>query len=101
MSKMKRQEILNDPNFKRLKKQKWTISFIFGTILIVFYYGFILLMAYNKSFFGNMITEGITVGIPLGIFLILGTITVTTFYVIWANKTYDDLVDKVRARITG
>ena len=101
MEKVKSKELLNDPSFKRLKKGKWVMTVILGSIVMVLYYGFILMMAYNKPFFANKVTENITVGIPLGVFVLAATIGVTAVYVLWANNIYDNLVSKVREKITG
>lgn len=99
MGKVSSKELLNDPAFKRLKMEKWIVSVILGLMVMVLYYGFILLMAYNKPFFANKVTESITVGIPLGVFVLASTIGITAIYVIWANTSYDRLVNKVREKI--
>ncbi len=101
MGKIASKELLNDPAFKRLKKEKWIISVLLGFFLMVLYYGFILMMAYNKPFFANKVTENITVGIPLGVFVLVATIGITAVYVLWANSSYDRLVNKVREKIMG
>lgn len=101
MSKVKSKELLNDPAFKKLKKEKWIVSIILGLVVMVLYYGFILMMAYNKPFFANKVTENITIGIPLGVFVLAATIGVTAIYVIWANSSYDRLVNKVREKVIG
>lgn len=91
---MKRDELLQDPDFVQLKSSKWTISLILGALVFILYYGFVLLMAYNKPFFANKIW-GVYVGIPIGVFVLASTILITVVYVYWANRTYDDLVAKV------
>lgn len=101
MSKVKSKELLNDPAFKKLKKEKWIVSILLGLVVMVLYYGFILMMAYNKPFFANKIGENIAVGIPLGVFVLAGTIAVTAVYVLWANSSYDRLVNNVREKVMG
>lgn len=91
---LKRDELLQDPDFVQLKSSKWTISLILGALVFIMYYGFVLLMAYNKPFFANKIW-GLYVGIPIGVFVLASTILITVVYVYWANRTYDDLVAKV------
>jgi len=95
---MKRDEILNDPDFKELKSSKWRVSLVLGAMVFVLYYGFVLLMAYNKPFFANKV-GGLYVGIPLGVFVLASTIIITVIYVVWANKSYDVLVDKVKEKL--
>ncbi len=91
---MKRDQLLQDPDFMKLKSSKWAISLVLGAIVFILYYGYVLLMAYNKPFFANKIM-GVYVGIPIGIFVLASTILITVIYVAWANRTYDDLVAKV------
>lgn len=96
---LRRDEILEDPDFKKLKSSKWLISIILCGFVFILYYGFVLLMAYNKPFFANKITGMIYIGIPIGVFVLASTIVITVGYVLWANKTYDDLVGKVKEKI--
>ncbi len=95
---MKRDQILEDPDFKQLKSSKWRVSLILGSLVFILYYGFVLLMAYNRPFFANKIAD-IYVGIPIGVFVLASTILITVIYVAWANKTYDNLVEKVKDKI--
>ena len=49
MSKLKHEDILNDPDFKDLSSQKFTISIILTVLELVLYFGFIGLIAFNKA----------------------------------------------------
>jgi uncharacterized membrane protein (DUF485 family) len=60
------------------------------------YYGFILLVAFNKPLLASKIGSGvITLGMPLGIGVILFTIIITNIYVRRANSEFDDLTSQV------
>lgn len=96
---LNRDEILADPDFKKLIRSKWVLSIILCGIVSFLYYGFVLLMAYNKPLFAEKITGMIYIGIPIGVFVLASTIIFTALYVIWANKTYDNLVGKVKEKI--
>ena len=50
MSSIKKEELLNDPDFKSLVSQKNTISWILTVLELVLYFGFIALIAFNKPF---------------------------------------------------
>ena len=66
----------------------WTLTFI----MLAVYYGYILIIAFDKSLLAARIGDGVmTVGIPVGIGIIIFTIAITGFYVQRANTTYDDL----------
>ena len=64
--------------------------------MMIVYYGFILLVAFNKPLLATKVGEGvITMGMPLGIGVILFTIIVTNVYVRRANSEFDDLTAKI------
>jgi len=64
--------------------------------MMVVYYGFILLVAFNKPFLSQRLGEGVmTVGVPIGFGVIIFTIVITAIYVKRANKEFDDLTAEV------
>jgi uncharacterized membrane protein (DUF485 family) len=64
--------------------------------MLVVYFGFILLVAFSKSFLGELLREGLSVGILLGVIVILVTWLLTLVYVIWANRRYEPAVRRLR-----
>lgn len=64
-------------------------------LMIVLYFGFVLLIAYNKSLMARLITRGLSVGILLGALVIVCSWLLTWVYVRWANTHYDSAVDKL------
>jgi uncharacterized membrane protein (DUF485 family) len=63
---------------------------------MVVYYGFILLVAFNKEFLSQKLGDGVlTMGIPVGFGVILFTIVITAIYVRRANTEFDDLANEV------
>jgi len=103
MSKLKHEDILNDPDFKDLSSQKFTISIILTVLELVLYFGFIGLIAFNKPFLATKLTAGVatTIGIPIAVGTILGSWVLTGVYIWWANKKYDVLVNKVKEKVGG
>jgi uncharacterized membrane protein (DUF485 family) len=91
-------ELLSDPEFKDLAKRKDSISTILTVATLVVYYGFILLIAFNREFFGKKFTENIPIGIPIGIGVILISWAFTGLYVRWANSRYDAMVENMKRR---
>ena len=53
------------------------------------YFGFISLIAFNKPFLARKVVPGLTVGILLGVIVIIGSWILTWIYVRWANNHYD------------
>ena len=66
-----------------------------GAMLVV-YFGFILLIAFAKDFLAKRITEGLSVGMALGVLVILATWALTWTYVRWANRVYEPALERLR-----
>ena len=101
MSKKSAHEILEDEEFKSLSKQKNTVSLILTLLELFIYFGFISLIAFNKPFLASKLSGAITVGIPIGIGVIVLSWILTGIYVNWANKKYDPMVENVKNKIGG
>ncbi len=103
MSKVKKEDLLNDPEFKSLVAQKNTISWILTVLELVLYFGFIALIAFNKPFLAQKLSEGkaTTIGIPIAIGTIVLSWVFTGIYIRWANSKYDDMVKKVKEKVGG
>jgi uncharacterized membrane protein (DUF485 family) len=82
-------EMLESPEFKQLVRGKWTISIILTILLFIVYYGYILLIAGDKTFLAQKIGEYTTRGIPIGVGVIVAAWVLTAIYVIWANRVHD------------
>ena len=64
--------------------------------MMVCYFGFILLVAFGKPFLSQRIGDGVTtIGIPIGLGVIVFTILITGYYVRRANREFDDLTEQV------
>jgi uncharacterized membrane protein (DUF485 family) len=64
--------------------------------MIALYFGFILLIAYNKPLLATKLTPGLSLGIVLGALVIVGSWLLTWIYVRWANTHYDTELDRHR-----
>lgn len=85
--------------FKVLVAKKWTVSLILTAVMLVIYYGFILVLAFNKEALAAKAGEVMTVGMVVGLLVILASWVMTGIYVFWANSTYDDLVKRIRGAL--
>lgn len=68
---------------------RWRIAFILSAIMLVAYYGFILLVAFDKELLSLQLSRGLSLGILLGALVIVFAWVLTTAYTFWANNTYD------------
>jgi uncharacterized membrane protein (DUF485 family) len=83
-------KIRANPKFHAFISKRNTYSVIMTILGALAYYGFILLVAYNKEFLATKIGAGVTtVGIPLGVGVIVFTIILTWIYVSRANSEFD------------
>ena len=83
--------ITANPKFLEFVAMRSTSSIIMAIVSAAAYYGFILLVAYNKEFLAQKIGEGYTmsIGVPIGVGVILFTIILTWIYVRRANTEFD------------
>ena len=90
------QRIASNPKYKELKAKRSSFGWWLTLAMMVVYYGFIMLVAFNKPFLAQRLGDGVmTIGIPIGFGVILFTIIITAIYVKRANGEFDDLNDAV------
>jgi uncharacterized membrane protein (DUF485 family) len=85
--------IAADPRYNRLVKERGRFTWTLTAVMLVVFFGYILLIAFNKSLLATPIGGGTTtLGIPIGLGVILAGIALTGIYVRRANQRYDPLV---------
>ncbi|MEW6370626.1 MAG: DUF485 domain-containing protein [Pseudomonadota bacterium] len=93
------QLIKADPNYHKLVKTRSRYGWTLTWSMMVVYYGFILLVAFNKEWMGTRLGEGVmTWAMPVGLAVILFTVVITGVYVRRANSEFDELTAAIRAR---
>ncbi len=83
-------------DLERLSAQRFRVAAVLTATMMVVYFGFILLVAFAKGFLGELVADGLSVGILLGVLVILSTWVVTWIYVRWANRTYEPAARRLR-----
>jgi uncharacterized membrane protein (DUF485 family) len=78
----------NASKIPELAAARWRIALTLSIVILVLYFGFILLIAYDKPFLATVLTPGLSWGILLGALLIVVSWLLTWFYVSWANKNF-------------
>jgi uncharacterized membrane protein (DUF485 family) len=91
--------VLESAEFRRLIRRRWTVSLLLTACLFVIYYGFILLVGLNRSLLATRIGAVTTLGIPLGMGVIVGAWLLTALYVVWANRRWDADARALRGRL--
>lgn len=90
-------KIFNNPDYQELIRKRTPYSLIMTVLVLLAYYGFIFLVAFEKSFMSTPIAAGWTTtwGIVLGVGVILVTIVLTGIYVRRANTEFDPLIEAI------
>ena len=90
------EKIQANPKYQALKSKRTTLGVVLTILMLVVYYGYIALIAFNKPFLGQPIGSGVTsVGIPLGFGVIVFTVVITAYYVNRANNEFDALTAEI------
>jgi uncharacterized membrane protein (DUF485 family) len=85
-----------NPKYHELRRKRNTFGWLLTAVMMVVYYGYIALIAFNKPFLAQPIGDGVTsLGIPLGMAVIIFTIAITGLYVRRANSEYDRLTAEI------
>ena len=72
------QRIKANPKYQRLVSKRSTYSWTLTALMLVVYYGYILLIAFDKELLSAKIGSGVvTWGIPIGLFVIIFTVVIT------------------------
>lgn len=91
------QRIAASPAYRELRARRLRFGWTLTIALLVVYYGFIGIIAFDKTLFAARLGSGVvTWGIPAGFAVILFTIVITAIYVIRANGEYDALTERIR-----
>lgn len=81
-----------------LAAERWRVSLILTGAMMFIYFGFILLIAFNKPLLGSLVVPGLSLGILLGALVIVSAWVLIFIYVRWANSSYDDQIAKLRRK---
>ncbi len=86
------EKIQSHPKYLELKSKRNSFGWMLTILMMVVYYGYVALIAFNKPFLAQRIGDGVTsLGIPIGLGVIIFTVVITAIYVRRANGEFDDL----------
>ena len=75
---------------------RWRIAVSLTVAMMVAYFGFILLVAFNKPLLGRLIVPGLSLGMLIGALVIVVAWVLIWIYVRWANSHYDSSLKGLR-----
>jgi uncharacterized membrane protein (DUF485 family) len=74
---------------------RWRVALALTAAMIVLYFGFVALIAFNRPLLAILVVPGLSLGILLGALVIVGAWVLTWIYVRWANAHYDTRLDRL------
>jgi len=89
------QRIAGHPQYQELKTKRSSFGWWLSLAGMVAYYGFILLVAFDKPLLARKIGAVTTLGMPLGVAVIVFTIIITWIYIRRANSEFDSLTEQI------
>ena len=90
------EEIERNPKYQELVQRRKSLGIALSAIMLAIYLGFILLVAYAPKFLATPLAGGVTtIGIPIGLFVIISAFVLTGYYVRRANSTFDSLTREI------
>ena len=79
-----------------LSATRWRLSIILTAAMTLIYVAFILLIAFDKELLGTVLVPGLSLGILLGVLVIVSAWALIMVYVRWTNANYDVAVEAIR-----
>jgi uncharacterized membrane protein (DUF485 family) len=90
------QKIQSHPKYLELRTKRNRLGIFLTILMLIVYYGYIALIAFDKKFLAQPIGSGVTsLGIPIGMGVIIFTIVITGIYVRRANGEFDTLTKDI------
>ena len=85
--------IQQNPKYQELVRTRSSFGWTLTAITLIIYFGFILLIGYAPKFMGTRMGDSVmTIGLPIGLFVIVSAFVLVGIYVRRANSTYDTLI---------
>ena len=91
--------IRNNPDFVELEAKRGRFGWTLAIVMLVIYYGFIIMLAFFKDVLSMEIGGGITLAFPIGLGVLVSAIIITGIYVLRANGEYDRLTKRIQESV--
>ncbi len=96
--------IKSNPKYHEMVSKRATFSWLLAVVMLAIYYGFVLVIAFNKQVLAQPLFAGppasvATVGIPVGTSVILLAFLLTGIYVYRANTVFDKLNNEIKEEV--
>jgi uncharacterized membrane protein (DUF485 family) len=85
-----------EPTLRRLASERWYVAMLLTGAMLIAYFGFILMVAFDKPLMATLVAPGLSLGMLLGALVIVVAWLLTLGYIGWANSRYDANVRAIR-----
>lgn len=81
---------------RALSTRRFRLALVLTLAVMAVYFGFILLVAFDKPLLATPVASGLSLGILLGALVIVFSWLSTWYYVRWMNRNYDDALARLK-----
>ena len=90
------ERIQRDPKYQQLTRTRNRFGWTLAILMLIVYYGYIGLIAFDKELLAKPLGAGVTtLGIPIGLGVIVFTVLITGLYVRRANTEFDAMTREI------
>jgi uncharacterized membrane protein (DUF485 family) len=101
MTAASHERVLRSSRFQELVRERARFAWTLSILMLVIYFGFILLVAFAKPLLAAKIGDGVTsLGIVLGLGVIISAFVLTGIYVYRANNHFDELTRNLTKEVS-
>ncbi len=89
--------IENNPKYQELVSKRNSFGIKLGIFVLVMFYAYILVIAFNKEILATKIGEGLTtIAFPIALAILIISFITTLIYVKRANGEFEDLTNEIK-----
>ena len=74
---------------EQIARARWRVALALSAAMVVLYFGFIALIAFARPILARPVVPGLTLGILLGVLVIVVSWLLTWYYMRWTTRHYD------------
>lgn len=80
---------MSNSDLEAVSAARWRVAISLTVAMMLVYFGFVLLVAFDKPLLGTVLVSGLSLGMLLGALVIVVAWVLTWIYIRWANTHYD------------
>ncbi len=94
------ERVKRDPQFRELVARRSRFAWVLSAAMLIIYFGFIFIIAFAPKLLAIPLGSGVTtVGIPVGLLVIVSAFVLTGIYVRRANSEFDSVTRQIIERV--